>query len=275
LAQVFDTKEQSRFHNRAFMRDGKESNAGKLEGRAMAALQEWKDRGWWASVEINRRASGRKGEDRAFALLEAAAEHYHLRFSSGQTVTRGIFTRQAELQSLASLLELAGRWRGTVVHVKGNRLEAAAAQRAARFVKCAAHSAPCRSGGREQRGAYLGCHLARIGLLNYSLAALKGGQRYWFSYLKTGPGGKAPITLDKAALTQAVTNSGLCPLFPAQTTAVLARLPASVDLRPDNHRLFWVATRLRIRSGWLTRFPPVVPYSEKMYRTWIEAVLDD
>ena len=236
-------------------------------------MKEWKDRGWWMSVEINRKHSARKNEDRALALLDASRERYELRFENGETVTRGIFTLGADLLSLARLLELTNRWTGTVVYANGNQLGTGDVNQVAKLLKCAANWAGCRSGGMEQRLAYLGCHLAQIGLMNYSLASLKRGNRYWFSYLKSETGAKPPITLDKHALAKTMENSLLCPLFPSLTTAIIEKLPPTVSLRPDNHRLFWVAARQKIRSRWLSRFPPVVPYSEEMYRSWIRLIM--
>jgi hypothetical protein len=238
-------------------------------------MKEWKDRGWWVSVEIDRIPSGRKNEDRALALLDAAEERYDLRFESGKTVTRGIFTRRADMLGLARLLELTNRWTGTVIHANGNRLGTGDVHLVAKLLTCAANRAGCRSGGMEQSLAYLGCHLEKIGLMNYSLASLKKGDRYWFSYLKSERGSKPPIILDKHALARTMENSQWCPLFPAKTPAIIGKLPSTVNLRPDNHRLFWIATRQKIRTRWLSRFPPVVPYSEKMYQSWIKLILKD
>ncbi len=239
-------------------------------------MTKWKDRGWWVSVEIDRKPSARKNENRALALLDAAAERYDLRFESGKTVARGIFTRGADMLGLARLLELTNRWTGATVYANGNRLGTGDVHQVANLLKCAANWAGCRSGGMEQRLAYLGCHLEQIGLMNYSLASLKRGDRYWFSYLKSEMGANPPITLDKQALAKTMENSQRwCPLFPAKTQAIIGKLPSTVNLRPDNHCLFWVATRQKVHSRWLGRFPPVVPYSEEKYRSWIKLILKD
>ena len=236
-------------------------------------MKEWQDRGWWMAVEIDLTPSARNHEDRALALLDAAAERYDLRFESGKTAARGIFTRGSDMLKLARLLELTSRRTGAVVYASGNRLGTGDVHQVAKRLKCAANRAGCRATDMEQRLAYLGCHLEQIGLMNYSLASLKRGERYWFSYLKSERGAKPPIILDKPALARTMENSQWCPFFPAETPAIIGKLPSTVNLRPDNHHLFWVATGQKVRTRWLGRFPPVVPYSEEMYRQWMQKLL--
>ena len=74
-------------------------------------------------------------------------------------------------------------------------------------------------------------------------------------------------------LAKAMETSQLCPRFPAETPAIIAKLPSAVSLKPANNRLFWVPTKSKIRTRWLCRFPPVVPNSEVMYRKWIGHLL--
>jgi hypothetical protein len=232
--------------------------------------KKWKDRGWWMSVEIDRKSSGRKNESLALDLLGRACERYDLLYENGKTVSRGIFTREADMLGLAGLLELANRWTGTVIYSKGNRLGTGDVHQLTKLLNCAANQASCRSENRDQRLAYLGCHLLQIGLMNYSLASLKNGGRYWFSYLKSEKGGNPHTFLDKYALAKTMATSQLCPLFPSNTPAIIEMLPSAVNLRPKNNHMFWVPTRQRIRTSWLCRFPPVVPYSEAMYRQWMK-----
>lgn len=233
----------------------------------------WKDRGWWVSVEIDRKPRGRKHEDRARNLLASAQERYDLLLENGQTISRGIFTIETDFQKLAELLELSTRWTGTIVYVNGNRLGMEDVRELFRLLKCAADYAGCRSEIEDRRLAFLGCHLSHIGLLNYSLASLKNGARYWFSYLKPDKGSHLQALLDKDALAKIIESSKLCPLFPAKTSAIIEMLPSSVSLRPTNDSLYWVPTKNKIRTHWLSRFPPAVPNSEVMYRRWMETIL--
>ncbi|MEJ2168624.1 MAG: hypothetical protein P8X90_24185 [Desulfobacterales bacterium] len=233
----------------------------------------WKDRGWWLAVEIDRRPAGRKDEDHARDLLDGAQERYDLLLESGKTVSRGIFTIKAELRKLAELLELSNRWTGTVVHANGNRLGTEHVHQLAGLLQCAGNQPGCRSESMDDRLAYLGCHRLRIGLMNYSLACLKRGRRYWFSYLRPEKGSHLQAVLDKNALAKIMEPSQLCPLFPKNTAALIEKLPSTVNLRPLNNHLFWVPTKYKIRTHWLSRFPPAVPNSEVMYRRWIKKLL--
>jgi hypothetical protein len=238
-------------------------------------MNKWKDRGWWVSVEIDRKPAARKDEDRVLVLLDRAQERYDLLLESGKTVTRGIFTLKTDLQNLAELLELSNRWTGTVVHVKGNGLGTGDVHQLAGLLKCAVDYAGCRSESFDRRLAYLGCHLFRIGLMNYSLASLKRGERYWFSYIRFEKDSHLQAALDKYALAKTMESSKLCPLFPAKTSTIIEKLPSSVNLRPMNNHMFWVPTKHKIRTHWLSRFPPVVPNSEVMYRQWIKQILTE
>ena len=235
----------------------------------MKQMNKWKYRGWWVSVEIDRKPSGKKNEDLALDLLENAIERYDLLLESGKTMSRGIFTRETDMLSLARLLEIANRWTETIIYSKGDLLGSSDVQQQTKLLKCAADQAGCRSEDRDQRLAYLGCHLLRIGLMNYSLASLKNGDRYWFSYLKSETGDNPHIFLDRYALAKAMDSSQLCPLFPTNTPAIIEMLPSAVNLKPMNNHLFWVPTKQRIRTSWLCRFPPVMPNSESAYRKWI------
>ncbi|MCP4628155.1 MAG: hypothetical protein GY850_32265 [bacterium] len=231
--------------------------------------KKWKDRGWWVSVEIDRKSSGRKNEDLALDLLDSARERYDLLLESGKTVSRGIFTREADMPGLARLLDIANRWTGTTTYSNGNLLGIGDVQQLAKLLNCAGNQAGCRSENWDQRLAHLGCHLLRIGLMNYSLAALKNGNRYWFSYLKSEKDGNSHVFLDRCALATAMESSQLCPLFPEKTPAIIEMLPSAVNLKPANNQLFWVPTKQKIRTSWLCRYPPVVPNSESAYRKWI------
>jgi hypothetical protein len=239
----------------------------------MKDITKWKDRGWWVSVEIDRKPAARKHEDRVLVLLESAQERYDLLLESGNRMTRGIFTLKTDLQNLAELLALSNRWAGTVVYVKGNRLGSGDVHQLAGLLNCAGNYAGCRFESLDRRLAYLGCHLLRIGLMNYSLASLKRGERYWFSYLRSEKGSHLHTALDKYGLAKSMDSSKLCPLFPAETSAIIEMLPSSVNLRPINNHLFWVPTKQKIRTHWLSRFPPVVPNSERMYQQWMIKLL--
>ena len=224
-------------------------------------------------MEIDRKPAARKDEDRVLVLLESAQERYDLLLESGKSITRGIFTLKTDLPNLAELLELSNRWTGTMVYVKGNSLGTGDVHQLAGLLKCAGNYAGCRSEILDRRLAYLGCHLLGIGLMNYSLVSLKRGERYWFSYIKFEKGSHLQAALDKYALAKTMESSKLCPLFPSKTSTIIEKLPSSVDLRPMNNHMFWVPTKQKIRTHWLSRFPPVVPNSEVMYRQWVEKLL--
>ena len=233
----------------------------------------WKDRGWWVSVDVARKPSGRKNQELALNMLDNARERYDLLLEDGKMVSRGIFTSKDDMQCLARLLDIVNHWDGTIIYHRGNLLGTAEVRHLAGHLGCAANQASCRSVSLDQRLAYLGCHWRRIGLMNYSLASLKNGARYWFFYLRTEQGDYRRAFLDKQALAKAMEPSRLCPRFPAETAAVIDMLPTVVCLRPANNRLFWVPTKYKIRTRWLCRFPPVVPNSEVMYRKWIGHLL--
>ncbi|CAB1074378.1 hypothetical protein JY97_15790 [Alkalispirochaeta odontotermitis] len=239
------------------------------------STNKWKDRGWWVSVEIDRKPSGRKNEELALDLLANARDRYDLSLESGKILSRGIFTAEENMLGLANLLDIAKQWTGTIIYHKGDLLGTADVQHLGKHLKCAANQAGCRSGSLDQRLAYLGCHLVRIGLLNYSLAALKNGSRYWFSYLKSEKGNNLHVFLDKYALAKAMESSRLCPRFPDEASAIVDVLPPVVNLKPMNNHLFWVPTKYRFRTSWLCRYPPVVPNSEVMYRQWIKQLLQE
>ena len=224
-------------------------------------------------MEIDRKPAARKDEDRVLVLLESAQERYDLLLESGKSITRGIFTLKTDLPNLAELLELSNRWSGTMVYVKGNSLGTGDVHQLAGLLKCAGNYAGCRSEILDRRLAYLGCHLLGIGLMNYSLVSLKRGERYWFSYIRFEKGSHLQAALDKYALAKTMESSKLCPLFPSKTSTIIEKLPSSVDLRPMNNHMFWVPTKQKIRTHWLSRFPPVVPNSEVMYRQWVEKLL--
>jgi len=238
-------------------------------------MTKWKDRGWWVSVEIDRKPAGRKNEDHARGLLDQAQERYDLLLESGQTLSRGIFNRQADMWCLAGLLESVNSWTGTSIYSKGNLLGTAEVRHLTKLLKCAGDQAGCRSEDLGRRRAYLGCHLLQIGLMNYSLASLKKGARYWFSYLRSENGSLSTVRLDKYQLANTIAVSQLCPLFPADTPVLIEMLPSKVNLRPMNDHLFWVPTKQKIRTHWLSRFPPVVPNSEEMYRLWMKKLLHE
>jgi hypothetical protein len=236
----------------------------------------WKDRGWWVSVDIDRKPSGRKKEDLALNLLGKARERYDLLLENGNTVSRGPFNAADDMRGLARLLAIANQWAGTIVYHRGNLLGTADAQHLSRLLTCAANQACCRTGSKDQRLAYLGCHRQRIGLMNYSLASMKKNDiRYWFAFLRREKKDYQHAFLDKSALPKAMEPARLCPRFPAQTPAIIEMLPAAVSLKPANKGLFWVPTRYKIRTRRLCRYPPVVPNSEVMYREWIGHLLHE
>jgi hypothetical protein len=239
----------------------------------MKCTNKWKDRGWWVSVEIEKRTSARKKENLVRELLDRAQERYDLDLEGGKSLSRGIFTADADIQRLSKLLHLCKLWKGTKIYAKGNLLEIKKIGRLSGQLACAGTQAPCRSGDSHQQLAFLGCHQLRIGLLDYSLASLKKGDRYWFSYLKSEKGDYLHAALDKSELAKDLEPYQLCPLLPDVTETILEALPSRVSLRPINNRLFWVPTKRKIRTTWLCRFPPVIPCSAEHYRHWLEKLL--
>ncbi len=225
-------------------------------------------------MEIERRTSARKNENLVRELLDRAQERYDLDLDGGKILSRGIFTADADIQSLSKLLDLCKLWKGTKIYANGNLLETRKIGRLSGHLECAGARAPCRSGDRHQQLAFLGCHQLRIGLLNYSLASLKKGDRYWFSYLKSEDGDYLHAALDKSELAKDLEPYQLCLRFPDVTQTILEALPSSVSLRPINNRLFWVPAKRKIRSSWLCRYPLAVPCSAELYRLWLVELLD-
>ncbi len=225
-------------------------------------------------MEIAKRASAQKNENLVRELLDRAQERYDLDPEGGKTLSRGIFMVDADMQSLSILLDLCKLWKGTKIYAKGNLLETRKISRLSGQLECAGTQALCRFGDRHQQLAFLGCHQLRIGLLDYSLASLKNGDRYWFSYLKSEDSDYLQAALDKSKLAKDLEPYQLCPLFPDVTQTILEALPSAVSLRPINNRLFWVPTKRKIRTTWLCRFPLVVPCSAELYRLWLAELLD-
>jgi len=249
----------------------------------------WKDRGWWVMVEILRGPGCRKNVERAIAFLDAAGERYDLVLENGQTASRGIFTSKEagdqkawlehkptssdDLLLLSALIGCAAELPGSKIFVRGDRLDAAGARVLARMLACVARDTPCRGEVRDERWSFLGCHLIGVGLLNYSLQALKAGDKFWFSFLRREAAFQAKWNLCKFELLDAFRTARLCPLFPQETGATIERLPAAIDLERESDRGLWVETGRMLRTRWLCRFPPVVPYSETKYQQWITSAL--
>ncbi|MFC1812595.1 hypothetical protein ACFL03_07875 [Thermodesulfobacteriota bacterium] len=234
----------------------------------------WKDRGWWISVEFSKLRSRRKNFSTALELLKGGIERYDMILENGKTIARGIFSNEADMSDLAELLEMTAGWKGTAVHANGRRLDAHTTNQLRKQLKCVSENAPCRTKNNERRLDFLGCHLMQIGLLNYSLKSLKDGNQYWFSFFRQGNGSKQRFFLDKNALTKAACMAELCPLYPQNTEAKADKLPLVVDLYEEKGFTIWVSTKDKIHSRWLSRYPPVVPRSEKGYNQWIKKRLN-
>jgi hypothetical protein len=228
---------------------------------------EWIDRGWWLSVEICKKPPGRKNRDHALELLKMAHERYDLLLESGKTIARGIFTVGSDLENLSKLLETVNRWTDRTVFIRGRKLSGREVTLVTNFLICAASSPPCQGESADLQMNYLGCHLMKIGFMNYSLAALKNGARYWFSFFKPDTGSARRFNLDKGKLKQSMKISELCPKYPANTHDLLDRLPAAISLNDKFQRQRWVLLKYRFRTSWPGRYPPIVPYSESIYRS--------
>jgi hypothetical protein len=231
---------------------------------------QWKNRGWWMSVEINKKPFGKKNHNDALILLETAQERYDLLLESGKTMARGIFTSQADMLGLARVLETVNRWSDTLVYCQGRRLGKRDVSQFTKFLLCAANSNSYQCEKAKKMLDYFGCPRMQIGLMNYSQASLKNGAQFWFSYYKPEKDSVRKFNLDKDKLANSMKVPELCPLFPQNTTAVLDWLPSCVNLDDDFQRQRWVLTKYRFRTRWLSRFPPLVPCSESTYRQWIK-----
>ena len=236
-------------------------------------MNKWKDRGWWVSVEIDKRPTGKKNHQKALRLLDGAQERYDLVMENGKTNARGIFTRQADMFNLAKLLEVAGHWRGTAVYVNGNELGTSEVRQLIKLLRCSSNHLYCRSGIQEHRLAYVGCHLTQTGLLHYRLNALKKGARYWFSFFRAEKENPRMFILKKAALFKRVFIAAACPLFPEDTMTIVESLPESVNLGRREDNAIWIQTKYRVNTRWLSRFPPIVPKNEKLYKDWLSDLL--
>jgi len=234
---------------------------------------EWKDRGWWVSVEFEKQRFNRKKFSKALALLGDGGERYDMILENGKTMARSIFSKDSNMSSLAGLLNIAGRWTGTVVHVNGQKLDASVLNRFNKLLDCTSQDAFCQLQNKEKRYEFLGCHLLQIGLLNYSLRSLKKGARYWFSFYKKEKGSNQCFILDKAALKKDFGVSELCPMYPENTKLLIDKLPLVVDLYAERKFTIWTLTKHRFRTRWASRFPPIVPYSSNVYECWMRRLL--
>jgi len=235
--------------------------------------KKWEERSWWVSVEFEKQRFGRKNFSKALELLGDGEERYDMILENGKTIARGIFSKDSNISNLAELLDVAGGWSGTVAHFNGRELDISMFSRLSKLLKCASSSAICRSENREMRYEFLGCHLLQIGLLNYSLKSLKKGGRYWFSFYKKEKDSKQCFILDKAALKKDSNVFALCPLFPENTNLLVDKLPLVVDLYAERDFSIWTSTKHRFRTRWTSRYPPIVPYSSKVYTRWMRRLL--
>ena len=233
-----------------------------------------KEREWWVSVEFEKQRFGRKQFSKALELLGNGEERYDMIINNGRTIARGIFSKDSDISNLAGLLDVAGGWLGTVVYFNGRKLDVSMFSRLSKLLGCASHDAFCHSENREKRYEFLGCHLFQIGLLNYSLKSLKKGGRYWFSFYKKEKDSKQCFILDKAALKKDSGVSELCPLYPEKTKLLIHKLPLVVDLYAERNFSIWTTTKQRFRTRWTSRYPPVVPYSSKVYERWMRQLLN-
>jgi hypothetical protein len=119
----------------------------------------------------------------------------------------------------------------------------------------------------------VGCHLVQTGLFCYSLNSLKNREQYWFSFFKAEKEGSRKFFLKKETLLKRVFMFAACPLFPDETTDIIKALPATVNLHLQEDDELWIPTKYRIRTRWLSRFPPIVPKSEAIYKNWIRNLL--
>jgi len=241
----------------------------------MKKMNKWKDRGWWASVEIDSRQAGKKNHQKALILLNGAQERYDLIHDDGKTTARAIFTRDSDMLGLAKLIEVAGHWARTIVHVNGNKLDSSQLGYLYKQLKCAENQAYCRLKNGTNQPAFLGCRFSQIGILDYSLDSLKNGARYWFSYFQQENGSAHKFLLNRPTLLKTVLVSANCPFFPENTEALLEKLPGSIDLNLKTDIFLWIPTQLRIRSRWLCRYPPVVPKNPTVYEQWIANLLSN
>jgi hypothetical protein len=235
-------------------------------------LEPRKDRGWWLTVEFERKAGGGKRYPEALELLGGAGERYDLIREDGRVVARGNYTPEADMGLLARLLALAGAWKGTAVYVRGREVTPADLAFLVKMLQCAGKDRGCRAAGGREDFACIGCRLpgVRVGLCSYSLAALHAGERYWFSYLKPDPQYGNLFILNRRALEKDVRLAADCPFSPADTAPLLGLLPDRINLGNTSDTEVWVPARLRIRSRWLCRFPPVVPRCENRYNETFE-----
>lgn len=230
------------------------------------------DRGWWVSVEFNRTARGRKGFDEALNLLERAAEHYDMIIHDGKTVCRGIFTKEDNMGELGRLIGMVKGWSDSVIHWNGLKLDGVGPGNLKKALECSVSNAPCRSKESRNARAFLGCHLSRIGLLNFSVSSLIRGKSYWFSFMKDDSGGR--IRLDRERLRESVFEYEFCPIFPQDTLELLDRLPHEVDLDRRGDRDIWTVPKKRVRSQWLSRFPPIIPRYDRRYELWMIRLIE-
>jgi hypothetical protein len=205
--------------------------------------------------------------------MDSATERYDVVLEKGQTVARGIFLMGDEPALLSELLSHANQSLNGKVFVCGEQLDRAGMKDLANLLACVSKAPHCKSEVKDRRWAFLGCHLVGVRLMDYSLQALKAGGKSWFSFLRREAAFKAKWNLDKFKLLDAFRTARLCPLFPPETGALIERLPADIDLERESDRRLWVETGRMLRTRWLCRFPPVVPYSETKYRQWIGSVL--
>jgi hypothetical protein len=224
-------------------------------------------------VEVQRSPGSRKDIARALVLLDSASERYDLVLEKGQTVARGIFLNGDEPDLLSELLNQASASLNGKVFVRGEQLETPDVKALGKMLACASKKPPCRSENKNERWSFLGCHLVKIRLIDYSLQTLKGGGRFWFSFLRKDTTCQGKWTLGKFELLNAFWKARLCPLFPQETGAMIERLPEGIDLERKTERTLWVETGRMLGTRWLCRFPPVIPYSETKYRQWISSVI--
>ena len=100
----------------------------------------------------------------------------------------------------------------------------------------------------------------------------KGGKVLVF-FFRSRKGEPPNVFFKKNALFKRVLISATCPLFPEDTMTIVGSLPVTVNLSRKEDNAIWIQTKYRVNTRWLSRFPPIVPKSEEVYKKWLNNLL--
>lgn len=230
---------------------------------------------WWLSVEFAKKTTRNKHYSEALGLLDSARERYDLLLDDGDALARGIFQKNEDLLGVERLITKAGGWKSTRVYINGKEIPNRSIGRLTKMLRCAGTRRCCQAESDAKKLRYLGCHIVKnpVGLLGFSLKALKQGQQFWFGYFESLAGSRKEFQLKREKLEKTVSRGRLCPYFPDTTSTIVQMLPPAINLANRQQAAGWLPLQARFKTRWQCRYPAVVPHSSRHYEKTMRKIL--